>query len=283
MLNSYNRVFDIFKHTAVPDMTLIRGGFIPPLPVFKNNLVWGGAIVSAALEEGVSLLPICEISGEPLECAIIALCLEGRKDNYSFEEMDGIARYLSSNGIKEPPESISKLIADGDSFTAKIKKYGRLNRTLQNAVDTGLLDLKTAIRADSIPEPVIEKVLSGDLELTYSARRIFLTMLREVIMRDALKDTQVLILLEEAVQSGDPMGFLQGKRYPDLTALEVKYRQLRERLVKGRGLEIKAPAYFEGGSYRIEFSAAGAKQLERKIAVLKEILGEWNKFEELLF
>ena len=264
-------------------MTLLREGLILPIPVYDNNLVWGSAIIDAAMEADVPRLPVCEISSDPVECAMTALRLEGRTDKYSFEEMEGIVNYLFSHGISEAPECISILVGGGEPFAAKTIKYGKLNRPLQNAVNSGLLDLKTALRLDCIPEPVIVKILNENFDLSYSERRIFLTMFREVIMRDSLRADQVSLLVEDALQSGDPMGVLRRKRYPDLTALEGKYGKLMERLVKGKGLEIKAPPYFEGGSYRVEFSAAGKKQLEKKISVLKEILCEWDKFEELLF
>ena len=92
----------------------------------------------------------------------------------------------------------------------------------------------------------------------------------------------MLTLWEDALGSGDPLEKLGRLRYPRLTALEDRFRQIEAGSVKGSGITLSPPSFFEGDSYQVSFRFTSPQALSRKLQALQRLRSQSDELFSLL-
>ena len=142
------------------------------------------------------------------------------------------------------------------------------------------IELKTAYRVQSLPKEVFQQLQSSTL--TFSQRRQFLSELFEVSCKQKLSGQDITGLADRALQEKQPLAAIRRLRFPTLTAMEKSFTALEEELLRGTGVQLRPPPYFEGDTFIVEFGFNSAKTLSRKLNTLQAIEGRLDAFFELL-
>jgi len=163
-----------------------------------------------------------------------------------------------------------------------VRRYEELPLSLQQLVASGAVDLKSVERAAGVPEAVLERFGAEAALLSFSRRREMLAMLYEFCVVGRQETEAVLALLDEAFSAPDPSAALRAHRYPRLRELERQFEAFCERYVSGSGVELSAPAQFEGSAFGVQFQFESAPQLARRIRCLQTIERNCDELFRLL-
>jgi hypothetical protein len=151
---------------------------------------------------------------------------------------------------------------------------------LRRLVEAGKIDLKTARRAAGIPEgflaefgPVLER-------LSFSNTRIFLGRLGEVLAGKSPEEAAAI--KDRILAAASPEQELRRLRMPELAELEERFKDITGRLLKGAGVSVKAPPYFEGARFTVEFAFGSKEELRKKIRALERLAAEGDGLYALL-
>ena len=151
---------------------------------------------------------------------------------------------------------------------------------LRRLVDEGKTDAKTASYAREIPEEFLAAFGTLFERLSFSNTRIFLRQLREVLA--AKTQEEAAAIKERLLAARKPEEELVRIRMPELTGLQQRFEAITGRLLKGTGVSLKAPPYFEGGGFTLSFGFGSPEELRRKIRALEKLAAEGDELYELL-
>ena len=289
-LNSLTAGFDLFTGSKPIKNELLELGLLPPLPVAGNELVWGFNLLCSAAKRGYSRLPVVRITRRPLiELLRIAITTEDRAGNFTWGEMEKIYNLLVEKGSGELINSLSPLLLgheDSRLFT-RVKEFSSLKTQLKVLVEEKLIDLKTALQCNNWQAALIEDIgallRSGENPLSFSKRRIILNQLIEVSVKQGIPEEKILSLVRNTLNSADPLKTAQALRYPELTAMEARFLELKGKLLTGTGIKLTPPSFFEGENFNISFSFSSKKALEKKINYMKTFAEKTDELFELLY
>lgn len=289
-LNLLTAGFDLFTGSKPIKNELLELGLLPPLPVAGNELVWGFNLLCSAAKRGYSRLPVVRITRRPLiELLRIAITIEDRAGNFTWGEMEKIYNLLVEKGSSELINSLSPLLLgheDSRLFT-RVKEFSSLKTQLKVLVDEKLIDLKTALQCNNWQAALIEDIgallRSGENPLSFSKRRIILNQLLEVSVKQGIPEEMILSLVRNTLNSADPLKTAQALRYPELTAMEARFLELKGKLLTGTGIKLTPPSFFEGENFNISFSFSSKKALEKKINYMKTFAEKTDELFELLY
>lgn len=289
-LNLLTAGFDLFTGSKPIKNELLELGLLPPLPVAGNELVWGFNLLCSAAKRGYSRLPVVRITRRPLiELLRIAITIEDRAGNFTWGEMEKIYNLLVEKGSSELINSLSPLLLgheDSRLFT-RVKEFSSLKTQLKVLVDEKLIDLKTALQCNNWQAALIEDIgallRSGENPLSFSKRRIILNQLLEVSVKQGIPEEIILSLVRNTLNSADPLKTAQALRYPELTAMEARFLELKGKLLTGTGIKLTPPSFFEGENFNISFSFSSKKALEKKINYMKTFAEKTDELFELLY
>jgi len=289
-LRSFARSFDLFTGSKPIKNELLELKFLPPLPIAGNELVWGFNLLCSAAKAGYGRLQVVRISKKPLiELLRIAIILEDRAGSFSWEEMEKIYHLLVKNGCNELFSSLSPLLLghEDSRLFARVKQFSSLKTQLKVLVDEKLIDLKTALHCNNWQAALIEDIgvllRSGEKPLSFSRRRIILNQLLEVSVKQGIPEEKILTLVRNTLNSADPLKTAQALRFPELTAMEERFIELKGKLLAGTAIKLTPPSFFEGENFNISFSFNSKKALEKKINYLKTFAEKTDEFFELLY
>jgi hypothetical protein len=307
-IESLSAELDIFSGSRTPDPELVEKKLYPPLPICSDTLIWGFEILRTAESRGLRqvnclLIPSCPRPG----MLSLALKLENRSGRFSWPEKQKMLAFLGSSEGSTTGEGLS---GAEDAFTAeplsagpalielfselsplieghrdpqlaaKIAAFAALPQGLKALVAGGQVDLKSAIRVQDLPEEIFTELQPGTL--TFSQRRQFLNELFEVSRKRELSHGEIRDLADRAFRNRRPIETVHRMRFPMLSELEGRFAALEGQLLKGSGVQVKPPPYFEGDSFSVEFDFSSAKSFDRKLNALHSLEGRLDALFELL-
>ncbi len=274
-----SRRFDVFDALRSYDRDLLEARLFPPLPVCGDDLVWGFAILREAWRAGLQELPVADVrQSERLLCA---LKLENRSGRYTPEEQVSIYTLALEVGAAGDPEQISVAVTGKRGFFQKMERISKLPDYLAAGVNNGRLDIGTAERIAGLPEAACIKAISSNT-LSFSQVRHFLMYLDEIRRRDGLGAKETVALADELLAAEDPVDAISTIRNPMLAELKKKFERVRDRYTEHTGLQLTAPANFEGDSFHVSFSFSTRLEFIRKVRKLEKLEEGCEELEELL-
>ncbi len=236
-----------FQEKYITREELLKKEIYPPIPLwFRGNkggdrMIWGKVLVEKLKELKVQEVLV-------------------RK--FSSDEITVSEAMILWTGLEHPNE-------EWNSY--RMKDFDLLPTPLQQLVAEMKLDLKTALRVRNLPLEIIE-ILNPFLEtLSYSQRRIFLRLFFEVFQRDLLDTREGIALAIQLVHSSKPLEELYQIRYPELHRLEQTYHATVDPVLKGTGIQVSPPPYFEGARFKVEFYFGKSDQLKKKAQILQKL------------
>ena len=288
LLNS-NRDFDFF--TANYDgrdpqiIELVKKG-IYPLPVIDNGVViWGFHIINVAAKLGLENL-FCRNMGlekhSKEEQLITALQCENRCNNYSWDEKEKIYLFIAKELGGQVSNSVFALIQQEGVFSSSLALYNSFPAILKNFIKRDIIDLKTAKTCSNISKESWELLEPYLLTLSFSNRRIILTNISEIIKKRSLDNGKSFSFVKNILEQENPFEAAIKTRYPEVSAYIEKFDLFNATVLKGSGIKLKYPPYFEGSSYSIEFSFKSKKHLEKIINRLLDLKEKSDEIFELL-
>ena len=247
-------------------------GDIYPLPVLSGeNIVWGHSVLRNAAEKGFETVYCRRINGVPESNLITALELENRKDSYSWAEKENLLNFINKNSVDKNKLEINRLVQSEGSFISHTENYVLLPEEMKILVNNNTIDIKTAKKALGIPCGIFKKCVPLIKKITYSRRRLFIDYVSEILKKGFLSRDDVSVMIDNASLQDDPFDYVSLQRYPHLRNMENSFHEYTERNLKGSGIMLKAPPWFEGNSFSVSFSFSSDKQLGRIIEKLDNI------------
>ncbi|MBN2551362.1 MAG: hypothetical protein JXB06_01275 [Spirochaetales bacterium] len=283
-IDALGRELDIFSGRRAPAPELILKGLYPPLPICAETLIWGFHILRAAQSQKVRQLSCLIIPSCPAaQLLALALKLENRAGSYSWREKEKMLGFLAaSEGRPELLQELSPLIENHPDprIADRIASFSALPGELKRLVEEGQIDLRSAARVQSLPEDVFARL--GSSPLSFSRRRQFLNELFEVGGRLKLSGRDISSLARRALEDPKPFETIHRLRFPTLSALEERFSALERELLKGSGVRLHPPPYYEGEAFTVEFEFNSPKTLARKLNALRSLEGRIDALFELL-
>ena len=289
-IGSLNPVLDIFSGGRAPAPELIEKNLYPPLPICSDTLIWGFEILRSARRQRLRqmnclIIPSCPRS----EMLSLALKLENRAGSFSWPEKQSMLEFLRTSEDLSAPPALIELFSDlsplieahrDPQLAAKIAGFAALPQGLKALVAAGQVDLKNAVRVRSLPQEVFAELQGSTL--TFSQRRQFLNELFDVSRRRKLARREIRDVASQAFRDRRPIETVHRLRFPTLTDLESRFSALEEHLLKGSGVRLNPPPYFEGEAFCVEFQFSNTKSFKRKLTALHSMQGHLDALFELL-
>ena len=258
--------YDFFVNNDAVDEDLYE------LPVISgSDLVWGHNIVRCAISGNRKDIFCRYIAASPEECLVTALKAENRKDSYTWFEKEQILEFIRKNSIDEEKTEVLKLIQEVGSFIPNTDKFSSLDSYLKEIVNDNIIDLKTAVRLSLFDDEIIGKIVEIIRDFSFSRKRLFINYIVELYKKGDRDRVDIASLLNNASEADDPFGYIAACRYPSLKSLEKDFSDYTDKYLKGSGIQLKSPPYFEGGGYSVQFSFKSKKQLSRIIERLEKV------------
>jgi hypothetical protein len=279
-LLSGDRRFDLFTETSVPDDEILKKELYNPLPLAGGRLVWGFKTVQRAGALGLERMVCTDIEETgPGEMLRLALLLEGRPGRYTWPEKERILDYLERYGSEDAAARISEW-AEGrrePEFISRITLYRTFAHELKLLLDGGLIDFKTACRIRDLPQCLFVNLLKARETLSFSERRLMSLYISEIIRRDGLSMERSSELVRTVFAAETPLACAAALRYPRLTETQTAFSRFTQQYLKGSGITLQAPPYFEGAEYHLEFRFGNYSRYVKctdKLTRLKENINE---------
>lgn len=273
------------------DPELVRRGLCPPLPLVvsptqggreRRLLVWGGALAAAARGLGAPALQVREWEEAdlpPREALLLCLRLENRRDRYSPRETETLAAVMEEMGIPESDPQVGDLVSSRGALRPAFRRL-RLGPAPRELASEEMIDIRTAENLGEVPEEVLRRLRPALEGMSFSDRRIFLNSLVEILLRDGPGNSERLAA--ELAAAADPVAAVRELRFPQLSLMEERFRDLSRRFFSGSGVVLKHPPYFEGRRFSISFDFDGPQVLGKKIGVLERFLREGGELYDLV-
>jgi hypothetical protein len=283
------QLYQLFDAERSPAPELIRAGVHPPVPITEDAVVWGAAMIGEAQRLGIETLPVQQLSADRGEALLLALRLEERCDSYGWEEQRRILEALEDLKPSLPPDrrtrlarDVAALVSSHGGFAHRVGRYRALPEPVRRLVAGGLMELKAAERAAALPEEVLALIGEETRALSVSRRRQFAELLYELTQGGRSGTDGLADVARAALESGEPIRYLRGLRYPELSELERAHAEIVDRALSGSGVRCEPPAYFEGEAFSVSFSFASGVELERRIQALERLRDETEQLFALL-
>jgi len=289
LLNS-SRLYDFFAinydSSGDPETIELLKKELYPLPVIDNELViWGFHIINAAVKIGLENLLCRNVHSKKLskeEKLLTALQCENRCNNYSWDEKERIYMFIDKELDGKAGNSVLSRIQHEGLFIKSVSIYNYLPAIIKNFIKKDIIDLKTAKNCSNITKECLELLEPYLLTLSFSNRRIFLTNISEIIRKRVLDNNKSFFLVKEILKEENPFEVAVIARYPELSSCMEKFNHFNSDVLKGSGIKLKQPPYFEGNSYSVEFSFRSKKHLEKIINKLSYLKEKCDEIFELL-
>ncbi len=289
-IGSLNPELDIFSGGRAPAPELIEKTLYPPLPICSDTLIWGFEILRSARRQRLRqmnclIIPSCPRS----EMLSLALKLENRAGSFSWPEKQRMLEFLGTSEDLSAGPALIELLSDlsplieahrDPQLAAKIAEFAALPQGLKALVAEGQVDLKSAVRVRSLPQEVFAGLQGSTL--TFSQRRQFLNELFELSRKGKLGRGEIRDAASQAFRDRQPIETVHRLRFPILTELESRFSALEEHLLKGSGVRLNPPPYFEGEAFSVEFQFNNTKSFKRKLNTLHSLQGHLDALFELL-
>ena len=257
-----------------------------PLPVIDNGVViWGFHIINAAAKIGLENLLCRNVDQKKFskeEKLLTSLQCENRRDNYSWDEKEKIYLFIMKELEGKVSDSVLSLIQQEGAFINSLVLYCALPDILKKFIKRDIIDLKTARTCSNISKEGWELLEPYLLNLSFSNRRIILTNISEIIKKRFLDNNKSFSLVKNLLEEENPFEVAGKARYPELSSCTEKFDRFNDTVLKGSGIKLKHPPYFEGNSYSVEFSFKSKKHLEKIISRLLELKEKSDEIFELL-
>ncbi len=258
--------YDFFNYEAAADNDLYS------LPLLSDNvLIWGHNTVRSVSGRMDDIY--CRIiEGSADENLAAALKAESRTDSYSWFEKEKILDFMKKNSIDPEKSEAPGLVQTEGSFIPNTEKFSALCSMLKENVNNNTVDLKTALKLEMLGDTeAAGKIIDITGDYSFSRKRLFINYIVEIKKKGELGREEIISLLDEISASDDPFESAAFKRYPSLMRLENEFSSYLEKYLKGSGIQLKSPPFFEGGSYSVQFSFKSEKQLSRIIEHLEKV------------
>ena len=307
---SFNDDLDLFtdSNAYLPD-TLFEHGLVPPIPITAGPnpvLIWGWPVARRAAELGVTELSSRTIHLNPADALSLALQLENRTGRYSWAEQEAMVGYLEKalrrdgacdvrGGAGAPAgteagdvdwPAFSRLVRGDGALVELVGRYRSLEPDLCALVNHEFISLKTAERIARVPSDFLISHRFALDSLSFSARRQFLESLAELIIQaPGTEDGAVSAACTRAsaaLDGYDPVVALRRWRYPTLTQLDEQFRDIRRTALRGTGVDLEAPSYFEGDSFSVSFRFRDCAELEERSRALERLKGSCDQLFGIL-
>ena len=257
-----------------------------PLPVIDNEfIIWGFHIIDAAAEIGLKSLLCRNINLKKLsieEKLLVALQCENRCNNYSWDEKENIYMFINKELDGKASNSVLLLIQQEGLFINSVSLYNSFPAIIKDFIKKDIIDLKTAKNCSNIPKDGLELLEPYLLTLSFSNRRIILTNISEIIEKRFLDNEKSFSFIKEILKEENPFEVAVIARYPELSSCTEKFNNFNSVVLKGSGIKLKQPPYFEGNSYSVEFSFKSKKHLGKIIDRLSYLKEKCDEIFELL-
>jgi hypothetical protein len=280
------RRLELFNVPPALPIEAMESGLCPPLLVSRGALVWGHGIVDAARGDGSISLPVDELALEPGRELLAALVREGRTGRYEASEEWAIAREAAR--LSDPEgrgaylDSVSLLLRGDRALGGLLARLAALSPCRARAVESGLLDLKTAERCRSLPEACAEAFLGIAPRLSASERRIAFGFLDDIFLSGRLDAGEVTAAIGDAGKEEKPLEPLRRLRYPELASMEAAFGAIAARELGGSGVRLEAPRNFEGSGFALSFEFTSRESLARRLAAAAKLEGDCDELFSLL-
>jgi hypothetical protein len=301
-IESLNSDLDIFEAGRDFSEELISKGLYPPLPICSGTLIWGFGLLPTAKALRMRQLSCLDIpSCTRRQMLATALRLENRAGAFTWNERQRMLSYLSAQSSKgrerhdkaagngkakpalaEAVTELSPLIENRQDphLADRINAYGALPEAVKKLVRDDRIDLKTASRVQDLPAAVFRNLRKSGL--TFSQARQFLNELFEISRKKTLSPEDTEKLAGRVLIAAQPHEEIHRLRFPTITSLEKSFSDLEQELLRGSGVHLSPPPYFEGDSYTINFSFNSRRSLVRKLNALHRLEGRCDALFELL-
>ena len=105
----------------------------------------------------------------------------------------------------------------------------------------------------------------------------------EIVGRDKLNARQAEKLVRSIFAADEPFDKVRKLRYPQLSDLEKRLADYKEKYLSGSGIVLHEPAYFEGDAFTLEFSFENKQQYEKKLNKLERLKENIHEICRLLY
>ncbi len=265
---------------------LISKDLYPPIPIFNETLIWGFHLLRIAQNISKEYL-LCRLleNQRPIDMVTIALSMENRPGKYSMEEQARLLQLLANLKIQPDTEETGKIILliNGHfdpNWSKKVEQYINFPKSLKTLVNNNLIDHKTALRVQKLPSEIFTRLANS--KLSFSEKRILLNLFYEIVERDKLGKHQIKEEFTTILSAKNPLQTITGKRFPRLTRMEEEYKRLKKKYLKGKGIEIKMPQYFEGDKLTVNLSIRDKEEFQTKIKELENLKDVIDEFFQIL-
>jgi len=284
-LDSLLKDLDIFDRRKPADPELVTLGIYPPLPVAGNYLIHGFSILENARKANIDRLNIVEVPVKTKK-EMLSLCLkyESNPGKYSWIEIEKMVSFLGKDESIDD-KMICLISGHEDSlFHKKIKDYRGFPASLKKLVGENLLDFKTARKVSHLPDEFfhIFNQYKKKIKLTFSEGKIFLVAMNEIIRRDNVGVPEAVRICENLLSKKNPIDAVKNIRYPQLSGLYRKLKTIKDENIKGSGIQLCEPPFFEGNSFEIRFSFRTKKQFKKQVKVLENLTKKTDELFALL-
>lgn len=148
----------------------------------------------------------------------------------------------------------------------KLRVVVQMNPVLQKALVEGHLALSVALQLKEMADDnMVDKIamIFTKIGLSLNRQREFIDWLTAISNRDGisiiglLEDNKLVKILnctdtDRKQKTLQVRQYLKKKRYPEMTNAEKRYQEFLQRLNLGKGIQLIAPAHFEGPTYSLK-------------------------------
>ncbi|GAB4364005.1 MAG: hypothetical protein Kow009_00650 [Spirochaetales bacterium] len=288
-LTSLPSLFPFQENPSISDR-ILRSHLYPPIPIWDRRdgegmrIVWGRHLVERLTELQIHTARIRLFGPEELsipEAWILWMELEHKEGGWTWKDLEEVYLFLQQEGIRLS-ELAGSLPSGPEENWHRVEQFIHLPAPLKQWVVEGKVDLKTALRIMHLPGETLQYITPILETLSHSERRIFLRLFFEVFQRDRMDTRESTDLVTRLSESPNPLQSLHRIRYPELHRLEETYHTSIDPVLKGSGIKVSPPPYFEGTRFKVEFSFENSKQLRKKILTLQKLLERIDSLMEKL-
>ena len=279
------RDFDLFDYCHKQDQELLQYNIYQPFPLAGKRLVWGFSLLKQARILGIKELNCQELAVTDIGALLrIALKLENRAGFYTWREKEKIYAFLIKHKLTDMLDEILAIIENrmDPHFIDRVQQYKQLSKLQKEFVDKALFSLKIAFKTKKLPALFFKKLKNSRKHYSFSTKRLLAVYVQEIILRDSLHIKEQEKLVNRIFSAKNPLMQVKKYRFPILSKMESEFGELNAKLLKGTGVNLCAPQYFEGSNLRVSFSFNSSQSLQKRIQGLSAINEHRDEFFKFL-